>query len=118
MTSLLQTIYNNTPDLVDEVQSFIVRGEDLNAITEYCESALRVASNNGRFDVIQVLLEAGADSSQLDWSPTFYQVAYGDLESISKSLHDNHDLERRPSPGRTRHRYLSYRGQAIQRRHG
>ncbi len=63
--SLLQTVYNNSDNLFEEVQKFIDRGENLNRITKYSESALRVASNNGRFDVVKLLLESGADKAQL-----------------------------------------------------
>ncbi len=96
MKSLLQTIYDNSPHLLSEVKACIARQrKEINSITEYGESALRVASNNGRFDVVKLLLDAGADRSQLQWTPTFYEVAYGDLESIRTSLHTHADLEAR-----------------------
>ena len=91
--SLLQSVYNNSKDLVKEIQYFISDGEDLNSMTKYGESALRVASNNGRFDVIKILLEAGADKDQLKWSNTFYEVAYGNLISIKSSIDRFKDLE-------------------------
>lgn len=101
MSKLLQTIYDNSPDLTDEVKTFIARGKNLNVVTKYGESALRVASNNGRFDVVQLLLENGANGKQLEWSPTFYEVAFGDLDSIRKSINTHHDLEARDFWSRT-----------------
>jgi len=101
MAKLLQTIYNNSPDLLNEVKTFIARGEDLSVVTEYCESALSVSSNNGRFDVVWLLLENGADGKQLGWTPTFYEVAFGDLDSIRKSINTHRDLEARDNWSRT-----------------
>ena len=93
--SFLQTVYNNSDNLFEEVQKFIDRGENLNRITKYSESALRVASNNGRFDVVKLLLESGADKAQLGWSDTFYEVVFGNLNSIKESINNNSDLEHR-----------------------
>ncbi len=101
MKSLLQAVDADSPDLIGEVKVFIARGEDLNRISEYGESALRVASNHGRFDVVKLLLAAGADRKQLQWTPSFYAVAYGDLDSIRKSLKTHRDLEARDLWDRT-----------------
>lgn len=93
MTTLISLIYNNGADLIEEVESRIAQGVDVNRVTEYGESALRVASNQGRFDVVQVLLAAGANSSQLGWSRTIYEVVYGTSKSIERSVQENDDLE-------------------------
>lgn len=99
--SLLQAVYNNSSNLIDEVKSFIESGEDLNAITSHGESALRVASNNGRFDVIKLLLDSGADKEQLCWSNSFYEVAFGTVDSIVESLKKQSDLEHKDRWERT-----------------
>ncbi len=93
MTTLLNVIYNNGADLVEKIKSCIAQGDDVNRVTEYGESALRIASNHGRFDVVEVLLAAGADSDQLGWSSTIYEVVYGTSRSIEKSIQENNDLE-------------------------
>lgn len=93
MSTLLSLIYNNEADLVEKVKSHIAQGEDINRVTEYGESALRVASNHGRFDVVEVLLNAAADRGQLKWSSTIYEVVYGTQASIRKSVQENGDLE-------------------------
>jgi hypothetical protein len=93
MTTLISLIYNNEADLVEEVKSRIALGEDINRVTEHGESALRVASNHGRFDVVRVLLDASADSSQLKWSSTIHEVVYGTQDSIKQSIEENDDLE-------------------------
>ncbi len=91
--SLLNTIYQNETNLAEQVQVFIDQGADLNSVTEYAESALRVASNNGRFDVVAMLLAAGADKEQLGWTDTVFEVAYGDVLGIRQSLQDRQNLE-------------------------
>jgi ankyrin repeat protein len=93
MISLLSVISNNGADLVETVVSRIAQGEDINRVTEYGESALRIASNRGRFDVVDLLLNAGADRGQLRWSSTTYEVVYGTPTSVKKSVQENNDLE-------------------------
>jgi ankyrin repeat protein len=93
MTTLLGSVYGNGADLVEKVKAHIAQGEDINRVTEYGESALRVASNRGRFDVVEVLLNASADRGQLEWSRTMYEVVYGTHDSIRKSVEKNNDLE-------------------------
>lgn len=93
MTTLLGLIYSNEVDLVEKVKSRIAQGDDINEVTEYGESALRVASNYGRFDVVEVLLNASADRGQLAWSSTIYEVVYGTHASVKKSVEENDDLE-------------------------
>jgi ankyrin repeat protein len=93
MKNLLGVIYENGADLVQEVKARIALGEDVNSVTEYGESALRVASRNGRFDAIEVLLGAGADPAQLRWSHTIHEVVSGTVISVQKSALENADLE-------------------------
>ena len=84
--SFLQTIYNNAPDLMQQIETFISEGEHLNHITSYCESPLRVASNNGRYDVVLRLLAAGADEYQLEWTDTVMALVRGPLTDLENRL--------------------------------
>lgn len=93
MASLIGLVSNNSPDLLEEVREAIAQGVDVNKVTEYGESALRIASRNGRFDVVAALLSANADRNQLHGSSTIFEVIYGTSETIQKSVHDNGDLE-------------------------
>ncbi|MFS2032424.1 ankyrin repeat domain-containing protein [Polaromonas sp. CT11-55] len=93
MKNLLGLIYSNEAGLIEEVRSCIAQGEDVNRVTDHGESALRVASRLGRFDVVEVLLNASADRGQLKWSKTIYEVVYGTPASIRKSVEENGDLE-------------------------
>jgi ankyrin repeat protein len=59
---------------------------DLNAVTRYAESGLRVLSHIGRFDAVRKLLLAGADETQLGWTPLMRAVAIGTLEDVETEL--------------------------------
>lgn len=91
--NLLRAVYNNTADLPTLVREHIERGTDLDATTEHGESALRVASNHGRFEVVGMLLDAGANWYQLGWSNTIQQTVFGTLESMRASALEHKDLE-------------------------
>lgn len=100
--SLLATVYQNDDDLHNQVVACIARGEDLNRVTEYSESALRVASNNGRFDVVKLLLDSGADASQLEWSEVHFAVVYGSTGDLRQTVIANeNNLEARDFWSRT-----------------
>ena len=94
-------MYANGSNLTQQVKQLIARGAELNEMTSYGESALRVASNNGRFDVIKLLLDAGAEAEQLQWTPTFFQTVYGTLDEMRESVQENNDLEGRDYWNRT-----------------
>jgi ankyrin repeat protein len=101
MTSLLSTIYGNGHDLMAQVAELIAGGADVDATTEYSESPLRVASRFGRFDVVDLLLTAGANPYQLEWNDVTYAVIYGSLDDITSKVDGGGDLESRDSWGRT-----------------
>jgi hypothetical protein len=62
---------------------------------------LRVASNNGRFDVVKYLFEAGADHSHLEWTPLFHAIAYGSLTELNSCIQKGDDLSVRDTWERT-----------------
>ena len=92
---LLQTIYNNEADLLERVRSHIALDAALSAVTKYGESPLRVSSNNGRFDIVKLLIDSGADKTQLEWTNSFYEVAFGTVASLTQSIAKYKDLEAR-----------------------
>jgi hypothetical protein len=61
-------------------------GADPSAMSEYGESPLRVASKNGRFEVVRMLLDAGADGGQLGWDELFFAVAFGTALELEAAL--------------------------------
>lgn len=80
--------------LVPLLALVIGRGAALDTITSYAESGLRVLSRVGRFDAVATLLAAGADESQLGWTPLIRAVALGTLADVQAEA-DSADLEAR-----------------------
>ena len=98
---LLKIIYENGDDLLNKVQSFLDAGADPNESTEYFETPLRVASNNGRFDVVKLLFAYGANEDHLNWTELFHAVAYGTPGEVETMLGETHDLNARDTWERT-----------------
>lgn len=73
---------------MQQIEPFISGNEDLSHITSHCESPLRVASNNGRYDVVLRLLAAGADEYQLEWTETVMALVRGSLADLESRLKD------------------------------
>lgn len=98
---LLNTIHANEDDLLEQVKIQIASGDDPNERTEYFETPLRVASNNGRFDVVKILFDAGADASHLNWTPVFHAIAYGSISEVKACIREGADLHTRDTWQRT-----------------
>jgi len=89
------------PHLVPLVRLLIDHGARLDSVTTYEESALSVASNNGRFDAVRVLLEAGADPAPLEWTPLMRAIALGSVAEVEAQLAGGADLTVRDFWSRT-----------------
>ena len=89
------------PRLIDLLKLLIAHGVPLNAVDSYKESGLRVLSRIGRFDAVRLLLEAGADESQLEWTPLIRSVALGSLADVEAAVAGGAPLEERDWWGRT-----------------
>jgi ankyrin repeat protein len=87
--------------LIELLHLLIGQGAELNVISSYGESGLRVLSRLGRFDAVKVLLDAGADSSQLEWTPLHRAVALGTLEEVRSEVEAGDSLEERDRWQRT-----------------
>jgi ankyrin repeat protein len=81
------------PHLLDLLAWLIAQGVDLDAITRYGESALRVLSRLGRFDAVRLLLDAGADASQLEFSPLHHATVFGTAGEMAALMRAGADLE-------------------------
>ncbi|HEU0201131.1 MAG TPA: ankyrin repeat domain-containing protein [Burkholderiaceae bacterium] len=79
--------------LLELLRVLIARGAVLDGVTSYHESALRVLSRLGRFDAVALLLEAGADASQLKWTPLMRAVALGSTGEVEALLAAGGPLE-------------------------
>lgn len=98
---LLTTIYDDADNLKQLVKQQLEKGADPSFITEYQESPLRVASNNGRFEVVKLLMSHGADESQLGWTPLNHAIVYGNQQNLEECITNEGDLEHRDFWDRT-----------------
>jgi ankyrin repeat protein len=82
------------PRLLDLLALLVANGVNLSFIrTSYKESGLRVLSQLGRFDAVRLLLTAGADRSQLQWTPLIEAAAVGSLADVERLAADGANLE-------------------------
>lgn len=88
-------------NLIPIVNLLITRGARLSSITDYGESALKVASNRGRFDVVKLLLTAGDDPRQLEWSELMHAIAFESVEEVKKLIEEGAELDTRDFWSRT-----------------
>jgi ankyrin repeat protein len=89
------------PQLLELLALLASHGVELSGVTEYGESGLRLLSRLGRFDGVRLLLDAGADKSQLQWTPLMEAVALGSLADVQGALAQGASLEERDWWSRT-----------------
>lgn len=89
-TAIIDAVCNpmiyDGPKLLAALQLLIERGADIDAESEYGESALSVTSRVGRFDAVGLLLDAGANPAPLKWTLLHRAVALGTIEDVRKCL--------------------------------
>lgn len=88
-------------DLLAVLRLLIDRGADLDAASDYGESALGVAYGVGRFDVVELLLNSGANPAPLEWTALHRAVALGTTADVRRRLDAGDDLAARDNCGRT-----------------
>jgi ankyrin repeat protein len=91
----------NDPQLISVLRLLIGCGADLDAVSEYGESALSVSSRVGRFDAVGLLLGAGANPAPLEWTELHRAVALGSLADVRSRLDESDDLSARDRWNRT-----------------
>jgi ankyrin repeat protein len=89
------------PQLLELLGVLVAQGVDLSGVSSYGESGLRVLSRRGRFDAVALLLDAGADKRQLEWTPLMEAVALGSLADVRTALNKGASLEERDWWSRT-----------------
>ncbi|MEM7595821.1 MAG: ankyrin repeat domain-containing protein [Cyanobacteria bacterium P01_A01_bin.83] len=81
------------PNLIPILNLLLDRGAKVNGISSYEETALKVASYEGRFDAVQLLLKADCDRQQLKWTSLMYAIAFGSLKNVRDQLKNQADLK-------------------------
>lgn len=79
--------------LIDLLRLLLANKVPLNDVTKYQETGLRVLSRVGRYDAVRLLLDAGADPSQLRWTPLIQAVALGTLADVQRTVETGATLE-------------------------
>lgn len=68
------------------IRFLIEMGADVNAASSHNESPLRLSLRNGNYAAVRMLLDAGADSEKILFSPMHRAAAFGDLDAITKLM--------------------------------
>jgi ankyrin repeat protein len=77
------------------------RGASPHGETSYRETALRAAAGFALFDVVALLLGAGADEARLGWGALMRAVVFGTPEEVRAALESGAEIEARDPWGRT-----------------
>lgn len=95
-------VYGNSEHLEDMVKYLIFMKVDLDAESKYGESPLSVASHQAKFNIVKLLLAAGADPSRLGWDELLMAIVFGSLEECGDMIAKGADMNK-PEPrwGRT-----------------
>ena len=87
--------------LLPLIELLLARGASPLGESDWGESALSVSSHEGRFDIVERLLAAGADASLLEWNELLRAVALGSVAEVEVLLKDGADLAARDRWERT-----------------
>jgi ankyrin repeat protein len=85
----------HNPQLIEILKLLIAKGVSLQGMTSYSESGVRVLSRVGRFDAVQLLLKAGANPNDINFTPLIEAVAFGSLPDVVEVVENGADLEER-----------------------
>ncbi|WP_225895438.1 ankyrin repeat domain-containing protein [Dendronalium phyllosphericum] len=88
-------------NLIETLSLLISRGANVNGMSSYGETAIKVAAHFGRFDAVQLLLNAGADPEQLGWTQLMYAIVFESLEQVQLLLEQGADQNVRDCWNRT-----------------
>ncbi|BAY89790.1 MULTISPECIES: ankyrin repeat domain-containing protein [unclassified Tolypothrix] len=87
---LIQAMYGrdilHDQNLISILNLLISRGATVNGRSSYGETAIKVAAHLGRFDAVQLLLNAGANPEQLGWTELMHAIVFGNLEQVKLLL--------------------------------
>lgn len=103
MTALVHAAFSLDPARIDVMKLLIEAGANVDAASHYNESALRVSAGREAFEIICVLLDAGADVSPLGWTDLIRAVAFGTLDDVKREVDKGADLDHVSSMGTAWH---------------
>lgn len=86
--------------VVATVRLLLAHGAPIDGRTSYDETAVTVASRFGYFEAVRLLIDAGADASELGWTPLHRAVALGTPSDVEAAISEA-DLEARDGWSRT-----------------
>jgi ankyrin repeat protein len=93
---LLSALYGSfahpAGERLERIRCLVDGGTPLDVVSKFGESVLRVASCHGEFEVVKFLLDRGADSAALGWSPLFHVVLFGNAEEVARLIGQGADL--------------------------
>ena len=98
-TSLTKTDQGDR--LISLLNFLIEQGVSLNDVSKDGESAVRIASQLGRFDALKRLFDAGADVKSLWWDELLYAIPFGSLGEVEELIATGSDLFVRDHYSRT-----------------
>ncbi|WP_228059498.1 ankyrin repeat domain-containing protein [Plectonema radiosum] len=78
--------------LIPILNLLIERGAEVDGMSNYGETALKVAFYNARFDAVKLLLDAGAEEKQLKWTHLMEAVVSGSLAEVQSLLEQGADI--------------------------
>ena len=84
---------SNDSQLIPLLELLLEKGPPIDGSSRYGESAIKVASSMGRFDAVQLLLAAGADADQLQWTELMSAIAFNSLETVQELIATSPDPE-------------------------
>jgi ankyrin repeat protein len=88
-------------NLIELLNLLIKGGVSLKGMTAYGESGVRVLSRIGRFDAVQLLLNAGANPGDIKFTKLIEAVTFGSLADVAAIIKSGADLEERDHWART-----------------
>ena len=85
-SELIQTIQKNEDQLLDQVEAVLDDGGDANERTFLMDSPLGYAYESHRFDVMQLLVEYGAEPDAVGWDALHTAIAWGSADDVRNAL--------------------------------
>jgi len=94
--ALIHAVYGEDDSRLLEMLTLLIgSGAPLTGMSSYGESAVRVLSRTGRFGIVRLLLDAGANLEDIQLNEIMEAVAFGSLTDVQEAVTRDVDLEAR-----------------------